>query len=54
MISPLKLSILSRKTSILEPILILSGDKDFVQLQKFVNVDQYDPVRKRKINSIIS
>ena len=34
-----------------EPILILSGDKDFVQLQKFVNVDQYDPVRKRKINS---
>jgi hypothetical protein len=34
-----------------EPILILSGDKDFVQLQKFVNVDQYDPIRKRKVSS---
>ena len=32
-----------------DPILILSGDKDFIQLQKFVNVDQYDPIRKRKI-----
>jgi len=31
------------------PILILSGDKDFIQLQKFCNVDQYDPIRKRKI-----
>jgi hypothetical protein len=30
-----------------EPILILSGDKDFQQLQKYVNVQQYDPVRKR-------
>lgn len=33
-----------------EKILILSGDKDFIQLQKFVNVDQYDPIRKRKIS----
>ena len=32
-----------------DPILILSGDKDFIQLQKFTNVDQFDPVRKRKI-----
>ena len=31
--------------------MILSGDKDFVQLQKFVNVDQYDPIRKRKVSS---
>lgn len=30
-------------------ILILSGDKDFQQLQKFTNVEQYDPVRKKKI-----
>lgn len=30
-------------------ILILSGDKDFIQLQKFANVDQYDPVRKKFI-----
>lgn len=31
------------------PILILSGDKDFVQLQKYNNVSQYDPVRKKWI-----
>lgn len=30
-----------------EPILIISGDKDFRQLQKYSNVKQYDPVRKR-------
>ena len=32
-----------------QPILILSGDKDFVQLQKYSNVKQYDPVRKKWI-----
>lgn len=31
-------------------ILILSGDKDFVQLQTYGNVKQYDPVRKRWIS----
>ena len=30
-----------------EQILILSGDKDFVQLQKYVNVDIYSPVQKK-------
>ena len=32
-----------------EKIVIISGDKDFVQLQRFSNVEQYDPVRKKKI-----
>jgi hypothetical protein len=32
-----------------EKILILSGDKDFKQLQTFSNVEQYDPVRKKKV-----
>lgn len=32
-----------------DPILILSGDKDFQQLQKYANVQQYDPVRKKWI-----
>lgn len=32
-----------------EPILILSADKDFIQLQKYANVKQYDPIRKRWI-----
>lgn len=36
-------------SSSVEPILILSGDKDFAQLQKYANVHQYDPVRKRWI-----
>jgi 5'-3' exonuclease len=30
-------------------ILILSGDKDFIQLHKYGNVKQYDPVRKKWI-----
>lgn len=30
-----------------EKILIISGDKDFKQLQQYNNVKQYDPVRKR-------
>lgn len=32
-----------------ERILILSSDKDFMQLQKFVNVDQYSPMAKKFI-----
>jgi hypothetical protein len=30
-----------------ESILILSSDKDFMQLQKFVNVEQYSPIAKK-------
>ncbi len=33
-----------------EKILILSGDKDFIQLHAQNNVSQYDPVHKRWIN----
>lgn len=33
----------------MNPILILSGDKDFIQLQKYMNVKQYDPIRKKFI-----
>jgi 5'-3' exonuclease len=32
-----------------KPMLVLSGDKDYIQLQKYANVKQYDPVRKRWI-----
>lgn len=32
-----------------EPILILSSDKDFRQLQQYVNIAQYDPVRGKFI-----
>ena len=30
-----------------EKILILSGDKDYIQLHKYSNVKQYDPTRKK-------
>lgn len=40
---------LVRSSNIPEKILILSGDKDFVQLQTYPNVKQYDPVRKKWI-----
>ena len=33
-----------------ENILILSGDKDFIQLHKYNNVKQYDPTRKKWIS----
>jgi len=32
-----------------EPILILSGDKDFGQLQKYANVEQFSPITKKWI-----
>ena len=32
-----------------EPILILSSDKDFAQLQKYANVDQYSPIGKKYV-----
>ena len=37
------------RTNPFETILILSGDKDFIQLHTYGNVKQYDPVRKKYI-----
>lgn len=36
-------------TSDTENIVIISGDKDFVQLQRFANVEQYDPITKKMV-----
>ena len=33
-----------------EGIMIVSGDKDFIQLQKYSNVKQYSPITKKYIN----
>jgi 5'-3' exonuclease len=33
----------------IEPILVVSGDKDFKQLQVYLNVDQFDPVNSKKV-----
>ena len=35
-----------------EEIMILSGDKDFIQLQKSPNVKQYSPITKKMVNGI--
>lgn len=34
-----------------EQHLVLSADKDYIQLQTYANVDQYDPIRKRWIRN---
>lgn len=34
-----------------EQFLVLSGDKDYIQLHKYANVKQFDPVRKRWIQN---
>ena len=33
-----------------EKILIISGDKDFIQLQKYPNVTQWSPITKKQVN----
>lgn len=33
-----------------EKILILSGDKDYIQLHRYSNVNQYDPTRKKWVS----
>lgn len=33
-----------------EKIMIVSGDKDFIQLQKYSNVKQYSPIQKKFVN----
>jgi len=45
------IAVLTAKFSGKQPILILSSDKDFVQLQKYKDVRQYSPAMKRFINT---
>ncbi|MDP6250051.1 MAG: hypothetical protein QGH26_04465 [Candidatus Pacebacteria bacterium] len=33
-----------------EEIMIISGDKDFIQLQKYPNIKQYSPITKKSVN----
>ncbi len=35
-----------------EKIMIISGDKDFIQLQKYDNVSQYSPITKKLVNGV--
>jgi 5'-3' exonuclease len=43
------IAVLTMKYSASQPIMILSSDKDFAQLQKFSNVEQYSPILKKAI-----
>jgi len=45
------IAVLTARMSPNEDILILSSDKDFVQLQKYPNVYQYSPILKRFIKT---
>ena len=33
-----------------EEIMIISGDKDFIQLQRYPNIKQYSPITKKRVN----
>jgi len=35
-----------------DEVMIISGDKDFIQLQKYPNVKQYSPITKKMINGV--
>jgi hypothetical protein len=43
------IGVLARRHSGSGKVMILSSDKDFVQLQKYPNVDQYSPIMKKFI-----
>ena len=43
------IAVLALKYSATQKIMILSSDKDFAQLQKFPNVEQFSPILKRAI-----
>jgi len=46
------IGLLSRQESRDEKVMIISSDKDFIQLQKYDNVYQWSPVTKKLINGI--
>ena len=43
------IAVLAMKYSATQKVMILSSDKDFAQLQKFPNVEQYSPILKKTI-----
>jgi len=45
------IAIFNEKRETPEPMLILSADKDFIQLHKYESVKQYDPIRNRWIEN---
>jgi hypothetical protein len=45
------IGVIAKRNHTAEKILVLSGDKDFVQLQKWPNIEQYAPIQKHFIST---
>ena len=45
------IAIIAKVAHEVEPVMIISGDKDLVQLQKYPRVYQYDPIRDRFLST---
>jgi 5'-3' exonuclease len=45
------IGVITARSALDQDILILSSDKDFVQLQKYPNVSQYSPILKRFVKT---
>lgn len=43
------IAVLSTQYCVSQPVMILSSDKDFIQLQKYANIYQYSPMLKKTI-----
>jgi hypothetical protein len=43
------IGVIAKREHMAERVLVLSGDKDFAQLQKYKNIDQYAPIQKKFI-----
>lgn len=41
------IAVLARRFCLSEKVMIVSGDKDFQQLQKYQNIEQYSPIQKK-------
>ena len=52
MVQKLMILLLHFVLNLLMRVMILSGDKDFIQLQKYPNVKQYSPITKKMINGM--
>lgn len=44
------IAVLSKQYCVSQPVMILSSDKDFIQLQKYANISQYSPILKKTIS----
>jgi hypothetical protein len=45
------IGVLAKKNHTAEKILVLSGDRDFIQLQKWPNIEQYAAIQKQFLNT---